>query len=82
MNRWHDPAEIAPAFGSLVRIETSWLGDDSVGMIVETSDTCWTFRKLSANKRSLNKRRIPVHIRFVERWRFIERWEHELGDES
>jgi len=78
MTRWEHPADIVPAFGSVVRIEFS-AGDDLVGMVVETSDTHWTVRKLSANKRSLNKRRSSVHVRYIKRWRFAHRsWEQKL----
>lgn len=83
MSVWHDPAEIVPAFGSLVRMDLPGPADDyDMGMIVDTSDTEWTYRKLSRDKRSLNKRRSTILTRNIAAWRFLSKYDHELGDES
>jgi hypothetical protein len=83
MSVWHDPADIVPAFGSLVRMNLPGPADDhSIGMIVDTTDTEWTFRKLSRDERSLNKRRSIIRTRNIAAWRFLSDFEHKLGDES
>ena len=71
--RWYAPADCVPPRGSIVVMETirkdaEW----TVGMIVDTNDTEWTYRKLSRDKRSLTKSQFVYPTRQMGSWQLVE----------
>ena len=62
-------ATTAPSFGSVVVMELPD-GGTLIGMIVDTNDRHWTFRKLRANKHDVCKKRQWIRTDFITSWRF------------